>query len=111
MKRAKDGLRKDYHQDNFDKGYEEYPPDEDIYSKARLESEIDPDDVSEKKRVPKKVILDEDDYIYDEAGSKLDVPGSEIDDELEAIGHEDEENNYYSLSNDGMDDLEDILER
>ena len=109
MKRSKVSLRKDSHQDDFDEGYEEYPPDEDIYSKSILESEIDPEDFSGKKRIPKKRILDEDDY--DEAGSELDVPGSEFDDELEAIGHEDEENNYYSLSNDGIDDLEDILER
>ena len=111
MKRAKVGLRQDYHQDNLDEGYEEYPPDEDIYSKAKLESEIDPDDISEKKRIPKKGILDEDDYIYDEAGVEMDVTGSEFDDELEAIDHEDEERNYYSLSNDSIDDLEDILER
>ncbi len=32
--------------------------------------------------------------------SDLDVPGSELDDENEAIGEEDEENNYYSLGGD-----------
>ena len=111
MKRAKVGLRQDDHKDNFDEGYEEYPPDEDIYSKAKLETEIDPDDISEKRRIPKKGIMDEDDYIYDEANIEMDVRGSEFEDELEAIGHEDEESNYYSLSNDGMDELEDILER
>jgi hypothetical protein len=110
MKRSKDDFRKDYDED-IDDGYVEYPPEEDIYSKAKHESEIDPDDISEKKRIPRKGILDEDDYTYDEAGSELDVPGSEFDDELEAIGHEDEENNYYSLSRDSTDDLEDILER
>lgn len=31
-------------------------------------------------------------------GSELDVPGSELDDVQENIGSEDEENNYYSLS-------------
>jgi hypothetical protein len=30
----------------------------------------------------------------------LDVPGSELDDENEALGEEDEENNYYSLGGD-----------
>lgn len=32
-----------------------------------------------------------------ESGDELDVPGSEEDDENEAIGEEDEENNSYSL--------------
>lgn len=31
-------------------------------------------------------------------GDNLDVPGSSADDEMEKIGSEDEENNYYSLS-------------
>lgn len=35
---------------------------------------------------------------YEEKGVDLDVPGSESDDGNEAIGEEDEENNYYSLS-------------
>ena len=29
-------------------------------------------------------------------GKDLDVPGSELDDDQEVIGNEDEENNYYS---------------
>lgn len=36
----------------------------------------------------------------DFAGSDLDVPGSELDDEQEKVGSEDEENNSYSLSDD-----------
>ena len=36
----------------------------------------------------------------EELGSDLDVPGSELDDENEALGEEDEENNYYSLGGD-----------
>ncbi len=36
----------------------------------------------------------------DATGSDLDVPGSEDDDENEAIGEEDEENNSYSLGGD-----------
>ena len=39
-------------------------------------------------------------------GEDLDVPGSEADDADEAIGEEDEENNYYSLGGDNNDDLE-----
>ena len=36
----------------------------------------------------------------------LDVPGEELDDHNEAIGEEDEENNYYSLGGDSKDNLE-----
>lgn len=42
----------------------------------------------------------------DFAGSDLDVPGSELDDESEAVGSEDEENNSYSLGGDDHNDLE-----
>jgi len=40
----------------------------------------------------------------DMAGSDLDVPGAELDDENEAIGSEDEENNPYSLGGDAHED-------
>ncbi|UYQ92674.1 hypothetical protein MKQ68_21580 [Chitinophaga horti] len=36
----------------------------------------------------------------DEDLDDLDVPGEELDDDLEEIGEEDEENNYYSLGGD-----------
>lgn len=36
----------------------------------------------------------------------LDIPGSELDDEDEAIGEEDEENNYYSLGGDRHENLD-----
>ncbi len=39
-------------------------------------------------------------------GDDLDVPGSELDDADEAIGEEDEENNYYSVGGDDHQDLE-----
>lgn len=41
----------------------------------------------------------------------LDVPGSELDDANEAIGAEDEENNYYSLGSDNNDSLEESEDR
>jgi len=37
---------------------------------------------------------------YDRTGEDLDIPGTELDDENEKIGSEDEENNYYSLGGD-----------
>ncbi len=36
----------------------------------------------------------------------LDVPGSELDDEQQSVGSEDEENNYWSLGGDNHNDLE-----
>lgn len=39
----------------------------------------------------------------DFSGDELDVPGSELDDEQERIGSEDEENNLYSQSNEDED--------
>ena len=39
-------------------------------------------------------------------GSDLDIPGAESDDFNEAIGEEDEENNYYSLGGENHEDLE-----
>jgi hypothetical protein len=42
----------------------------------------------------------------DFSGEDLDVPGAELDDEMEDIGTEDEENNIYSLGGDNHEDLE-----
>jgi hypothetical protein len=47
--------------------------------------------------------LDGKDELY---GSDLDIPGSELDDDQEDIGSEDEENNYYSLGGDDHNDLD-----
>ena len=41
-----------------------------------------------------------------EGENDLDVPGAEVDDLNEAIGEEDEENNYYSLGGDAHENLE-----
>lgn len=41
----------------------------------------------------------------DSTGEDLTVPGSDLDDADEAIGAEDEENNYYSLGSDTNDDV------
>ena len=38
---------------------------------------------------------------------ELDVPGADLDDDMEEIGSEDEENNYYSLGSDNNDDESD----
>jgi hypothetical protein len=90
-------------------GYPGYPPEEDIYGKYHKESTINPDDPSSPKLPSEKYSAgtkNEKDFEDDLTGSDLDVPGSELDDELEIIGSEDEENNYYSLGGDNHNDLD-----
>ncbi len=70
-------------------GYPTYPESEDFYSQEKEEKEIDPEETAKLKGV-----------ITSDDG--LDVPGSELDDEAEKTGDEDEENNYYSLSDDNQ---------
>ena len=77
-------------------GYPTYPANEDIYSQAKEEKEINPEDISELKEYEKPGKMYDSDY----AGSDLDVPGSELDDAREETGSEDEENNLYSLGGD-----------
>lgn len=90
-------------------GYPLYPPEEDIFNKSKVEIEVDPEDISETKDPIERTITEINDdagLSGDEYGGQLDVPGSELDDEREAIGNEDEENNYYSLGGDNHNDLE-----
>ena len=98
----------DHENDNL-QGYPAYPPGEDIYGKCHKDRTINPEDPSglnataEKYRTSTK---NEKDFDEDLTGGDLDVPGSELDDDLEAIGSEDEENNYYSLGGDDHHDLD-----
>lgn len=88
-------------------GYPMYPPSEDIYSRGIKEEAIDPENTDEMKQPNDEAgVWNEKDFDDDVSGSDLDVPGSELDDDLEAIGSEDEENNYYSLGGDNHVDLE-----
>ncbi len=90
-------------------GYPLYPAGEDIFSKSKEEGNINPEDISKTKELNengKTGINNEKDFVEDQSGSDLDVPGSELDDEQEKIGSEDEENNYYSLGGDGHNDLD-----
>ena len=88
-------------------GYPVYPVTDDIYSKYKEEKSINPEDISKTK-----VSNDTDgknnekDFNDDVSGSDLDVPGSELDDDQENVGSEDEENNYYSLGGDDHNDLD-----
>jgi hypothetical protein len=90
-------------------GYPMYPESEDIYGKSHKESRINPEDPSQQKDptdIIKSGINNEKDFDDDVSGSDLDIPGSELDDDLEFIGSEDEENNYYSLGDDNHNDLD-----
>ncbi len=82
-------------------GYTETPKSEDVYQKWEEETEMDPNDLSKKKPPNEKPHPSDDkDFLEDLSGDDLDVPGSELDDQQEEIGSEDEENNYYSLGGD-----------
>lgn len=72
----------------------DYPSSEDIYNQDEaipLSAEETPEYLKETS---------------EEMGSNLDVPGSELDDDQQQIGSEDEENNYWSLGGDNHEDLE-----
>jgi|SRR5579863_9940138 len=73
-----------------------YPEDEDIYKKEK-EVGFDENGLEQINKIKTSIKKEGDD---------LDVPGSELDDADEAIGEEDEENNYYSVGGDDHQDLE-----
>lgn len=88
-------------------GYPSYPKRDDIYNREKEEKEINPEDISRKKELnPLPDKPNELNFKDDHSGGDLDVPGAELDDEQEAIGNEDEENNYYSIGGDNHDNLE-----
>lgn len=91
-------------------GYEAYPSSDDIYQKDKEEKDIDPEDISGRKYSFKERKLTENESGQDGSDRDLDIPGSELDDDMENIGSEDEENNYYSLGDDYSDVDEDIPE-
>lgn len=79
-------------------GSQEFPPVDD--GEDDLDLDDDDDDLDD--------LDDDDDLDLDgpalsrgkRAGEELDVPGAELDDDMEELGSEDEENNYYSLGGD-----------
>ena len=85
-------------------GYPTYPASEDIYSQEKEEREINPEDITETKENEDVESTNNDESEPDFSGDDLDVPGSELDDNEEKIGSEDEENNFYSLGGDNHDD-------
>lgn len=90
-------------------GYPVYPESEDIYVKYEEDRNIDPEEISETDEFIAKhsgrTIKAKD--LYDDLpGSDLDIPGFELDDNIEYTGDEDEENTYYSLGGEDHEDLE-----
>jgi|ERR1051326_2997701 hypothetical protein len=85
-------------------GYPPYPQKDDIYNRDKKADEIDPDDNSKMDNEVVTGELNEKDFEDDMSGKDLDIPGAELDDDMEDIGEEDEENNYYSLGGDNHDD-------
>ena len=86
-----------------------YPPSEDIYNQFHKEIEIDPEDLSKKKspvEIDTNRKRNEKNFEQDVSGGDLDIPGSELDDEMEISGNEDEENNHYSIGGDNHNNLE-----
>lgn len=88
-------------------GYPLYPVTEDIFRRPGEGSDIDPDDITKKKAPNDKPgTANEKAFSDDVSAGDLDVPGSELDDEREKDGNEDEENNSYSLGGDEHNDLD-----
>ncbi len=82
-------------------GYPIYPPNEDIYHHAKEESDLHPENPEQLKIPPEPTgELNEKNFKQDVSGGDLDIPGSELDDQMENLGSEDEENNLYSLGGD-----------
>ncbi len=95
--------------DNNLSGYALYPASDDIYSRSKKVTDIDPEDISHHK-APNEMTTNgkanEKDFNEDPSGSDLDIPGAESDDQQEDIGSEDEENNFYSIGGDDHNDLD-----
>ncbi|OXG04511.1 hypothetical protein BC749_10827 [Flavobacterium araucananum] len=89
-------------ENEIEKNLEEldYPASEDIYNHEEKQKDLDPDHITNGKTVDQKEgEWNENTFNIDkqnQLGEDLDVPGSELDDEQEEIGSEDEENNFYS---------------
>lgn len=87
--------------------YPLYPESEDIFNKSQEQKDINPEDIS-KVKTSNDVdgTNNEKDFDDDTSGSYLDVSGSELDDDQDNIGSEDEEN--YSLGGDNHENLDEV---
>ncbi len=92
-----------------EEAYPLYSSEDDVYAKSKDELNIDPEDIHSTKSVNSSNKFGKEnelDFKEDLSGDDLDVPGSELDDEQENIGSEDEENNFYSLGGDAHSNLD-----
>ncbi|KAF0197355.1 MAG: hypothetical protein FD166_1997 [Bacteroidetes bacterium] len=90
-------------------GYPPYPAAEDIYNRFHEEADLDPERIQDEGKASETdgVVRNHlNQSKEDKSGNDLDVPGAELDDLQEAIGSEDEENNYYSFGGDGHSTLD-----
>jgi hypothetical protein len=85
-------------------GYPAYPASEDIMNQEE-EEDLDVEKITGSSRLNNEIAREKgvDPADFDES---LDIPGAELDDNEEAIGEEDEENNFYSLGGERHEDLE-----
>ncbi|MVT07138.1 hypothetical protein [Chitinophaga tropicalis] len=85
-------------------GYPSHPAREDITYQGEQEN-LDMEKITRSSRINNELVRREG-VNPTEFDDGLDIPGSELDDEQEMTGMEDEENNYYSLGGDRHEDLE-----
>ena len=86
-----------------------YPASEDIYNNQKEEENIDSENPKRNKTANEDdegIDSPEHEQREEKSGRDLDVPGADLDDELEDNGSEDEENNSYSVGGDRHEDLE-----
>ncbi|MGK0314428.1 MAG: hypothetical protein ACI86M_000642 [Saprospiraceae bacterium] len=77
-----------------------------MYKRGKKESEIDLENITKIKSLnEKEETRNEKGFEDDMSGDDLDVSGSELNDQQEDFGSEDEVN-YYSLGGDNHDDLD-----
>ncbi|MGG7034035.1 MAG: hypothetical protein ACI7YS_02435 [Flavobacterium sp.] len=102
-------LKNDITDKNDFPSYPVYPEEEDIYNKFKKARDVDPEDISQKKDFIETTVFGKkkkrntnSDFLSED----LDIPGAELDNDLELMGDEDEENNYYSLGGENHLDLE-----
>ena len=109
MKNAEKNNSKEPNDESNVPDFLNYPSSEDIYRQGQKEEDIDPSDPTKMKQtadVESSTDPKELDFNSTQTGKDLDIPGAELDDDMENVGSEDEENNYYSIGGDNHEDLE-----
>lgn len=97
---------------NTDNGPEEEDDNDDLEIVRGTEADVTPEDLELLGDKDEDMDMGDDELLrsrsrVDEVEEDdLDIPGAELDDPDEAIGEEDEENNYYSLGGDRHESLE-----